>query len=189
MTFTETTIAGVVAVDLAPVTDARGFFARLHCAEDFARAGHPFGSAQTSLSRNMRAGTLRGLHWQAPPHAEAKLVRVVRGRAFDVAVDLRPGSPTYTRWLGFDLGAENGRAVLIPEGVAHGFITLDPETDVLYQIAQAFRPGVGRGARWDDPAFGITWPRAPVVISDRDAGYPDFEFTTADQQALSGQSG
>lgn len=173
MRFTATGIDGVAAVDIEPVADERGAFARLHCPEEFAAAGHPFAPLQTSLSRNARAGTLRGLHYEAAPHEEAKLVRVTRGAIFDVAVDLRPASPTYRRWTGTELTAENGRALLIGKGIAHGFITLADDTDVLYQIDAIFTPGHGRGARWDDPAFGIEWPRAPVVISQRDATYPD----------------
>jgi dTDP-4-dehydrorhamnose 3,5-epimerase len=175
MRFSPTEIAGVVVVELTPVEDVRGLFARLHCPEEFAGAGWPFAPAQTSLSRNPAAFTLRGLHWQAPPYGEGKLVRAVRGRMFDVAVDLRPGSPTHRRWTASELSAENGRALLIPEGVAHGFLTLEPDTDVLYQIDRAFTPGHERGARWNDPAFAIQWPAAPAVISERDAAYPDFE--------------
>ncbi|HEY3696553.1 dTDP-4-dehydrorhamnose 3,5-epimerase family protein [Phenylobacterium sp.] len=175
MRFQSTEIAGVVAVDLEPVTDARGFFARLHCPEEFAAAGVPFVPVQTSLSRNHAALTLRGLHYQAAQHGEAKLVRAVRGRIFDVAVDLRPDSPTHRRWTGTELSAGTGRALLIPPGVAHGFLTLEPETDVLYQIDRAFAPGHERGARWDDPAFAIAWPARPQVIAERDAAYPAYE--------------
>ena len=174
MIFTETAVAGVVVVEPEPASDARGFFARLHCPEDFARAGHAFVPAQTSLSHNARAGTLRGLHYQAAPHAETKLVRITRGRAFDVVVDLRPDSPTHRGWTGVELDAANTRAVLIPEGVAHGFLTLEDDTDVLYQIAPAYTPGHDRGVRWNDPAFAVAWPFAPLVISDRDAAYPDY---------------
>jgi dTDP-4-dehydrorhamnose 3,5-epimerase len=174
MRFAETEIAGVVVVDVEPHTDARGSFARLHCPDEFAAAGHPFTPAQTSLSRNPHAGTLRGLHYQPSPHAEVKLVRAVRGRVFDVAVDLRPGSPTHRRWTASELSAGNARALLIPEGVAHGFLTLEPDTDVLYQISPKFEPGHEAGVRWDDPAFGIAWPLRPKVISERDAGYPDY---------------
>lgn len=177
MRFQATEIEGVTVVDLEPATDDRGAFARLHCPAEFAAAGHPFEPAQTSLSRNIAAHTLRGLHFQAAPRAETKLVRVVRGRIFDVAVDLRPQSPTYLRWTGHELSAENGRALLISEGMAHGFITLEPESDVLYQIAPAFEPGHDRGVRWDDPAFGVAWPAAPAVISSRDASYADYAPT------------
>ena len=173
MRFTETVIAGVVVVDIEPRADERGAFARLQCPEEFAAAGHPFTPIQTSLSRNPRAGTLRGMHYQLATHAEAKLVRVVRGRMFDVALDLRPASPTYRHWTAAELSADNARALLIPEGVAHGFLTLEPDTDVLYQISPAFRPGHEAGVRWVDPAFDITWPAAPALISDRDANYAD----------------
>ena len=172
--FGPTPIAGVVVIDTAPARDERGSFARLHCLEAFAAAGHPFVPAQTSMARNVAAGTLRGLHWQAEPDAETKLVRVVRGRVFDVAVDVRPDSPTHRRWFGVELDAEGGRALLLGPGIAHGYVTLESETDLVYQISPAFRPGFGRGARWDDPAFGIAWPRAPVVIGERDASFPDY---------------
>jgi dTDP-4-dehydrorhamnose 3,5-epimerase len=174
MRFTETEIAGVVVVDVEPHADVRGSFARLQCPDEFAAAGHAFAPAQTSLSRNPSAGTLRGLHYQPAPHGEGKLVRAVRGRIFDVAVDLRPGSATHRRWTASELSADNGRALLIPEGVAHGFLTLEHDTDVLYQISPAFQPGHEAGVRWDDPAFAIAWPRAPVLISDRDAAYPSY---------------
>ena len=173
MRFAPTKIAGVVVVDIEPRADTRGAFARLHCPEEFAAAGHPFEPAQTSLSRNPRAFTLRGLHYQPAPHAEMKLVRTVRGRMFDVAVDLRLESPTYRQWVGAELSAETGRALLIGEGIAHGFLTLEPDTDVLYQISPAFQPGHEAGVRWDDPAFGIVWPGPPALISPRDAAYPD----------------
>jgi len=173
MRFTPTEIAGVVRVDAEPHRDDRGLFARLHCPDEFAAAGIPFAPAQTSVSRNPHVHTLRGLHYQPAPNAETKLVRVTRGRIFDVAVDLRPASPTYRRWTGAELSAENLAALFIPEGVAHGFLTLEPDTDVIYQIAPAFRPGHEAGVRWDDPAFGIQWPAAPALISPRDAAYPD----------------
>ncbi|WP_411287290.1 dTDP-4-dehydrorhamnose 3,5-epimerase family protein [Phenylobacterium sp.] len=174
MRFTQTDIAGVVIVDAAPHADDRGAFARLHCPEEFAAAGHPLTPVQTSVSRNPAAGTLRGLHHQPAPYAEVKLVRAVRGRMFDVVVDLRPDSPTHRRWTATELSAENLRALLIPVGVAHGFLTLEPDTDVLYQIAPAFRAGHEAGVRWDDPAFAIAWPAPPQVISPRDAAYPDY---------------
>lgn len=174
MIFTEAAIPGVFLVGIEPASDDRGFFARLQCPEEFARHGLAFSPAQTSLSRNIAAGTLRGMHFQAAPMAETKLVRVVRGAAFDVVVDLRPHSPTFRRWVGYELSARNGQAMFIPEGIAHGFLTLEPDTDVLYQIAPAYTPGHDRGVRWDDPAFGIEWPRRPEVISARDAAYADF---------------
>jgi dTDP-4-dehydrorhamnose 3,5-epimerase len=174
MLFTETGIVGVILLDLEPIADERGSFARLQCPDEFAAAGYPFTPAQTSLSRNAAAGTLRGMHYQPAPNAETKVVRAVRGRIFDVAVDLRRGSPTHWRWTGAELSAENGRALMIPEGVAHGFLTLEPDTDVLYQISPAYRPGHEAGVRWNDPAFGIQWPAQPALISARDAAYPDY---------------
>ncbi len=174
MRFVHTEIDGVIIVEVEPHSDERGFFARTHCPEEFAAAGHPFIPAQTSLSRNVAARTLRGMHYQPAPHGEAKLVRAVRGRIFDVALDLRPDSRTRLRWTATELSADNGRALLIPEGVAHGFLTLEPDTDVLYQIDRMFEAGHGIGVRWNDPAFAIDWPAAPDVISGTDAAYPDF---------------
>ena len=175
MRFLATDIAGVVIVEARPSTDARGGFARLHCPEDFAAAGIPFAPVQTSLSTNPTSGTLRGLHFQNAPRAETKLVRAVRGRVFDVAVDLRRDSPTHRRWIGMELSAENLRGLFIPEGVAHGFLTLEPDTDVLYQIAPAHTPGHAAGVRWNDPAFAIAWPVAPTLMSPADAAYPDYD--------------
>jgi dTDP-4-dehydrorhamnose 3,5-epimerase len=175
MRFLPTPIAGVVVVETEPHSDERGHFARLHCPDEFARAGLGFAPAQTSLSHNRRAGTLRGMHYQAAPHAETKLVRAVRGRMLDVAVDVRPDSPTFRRWFAVELSHDNGRGLFIGEGLAHGFLTLEDDTDVLYQISPMFTPGHDRGFRWDDPAFGIEWPMAPRVISDRDARYGDFQ--------------
>ena len=173
MRFSATGVAGVVVIDIEPRTDERGAFARLHCPDEFAAAGHPFTPAQTSLSRNPHLGTLRGMHYQPSPHGEVKLVRCIRGRIFDVAVDLRPESATYRQWVAAELSWDIGRALLIPEGVAHGFLTLEPDSDVLYQIAPRYEPGHEAGVRWDDPAFAIDWPAAPKVISPRDASYPD----------------
>ena len=175
MIFTPTPIAGVIVIEPSPIEDERGSFRRLHCPDVFAAAGHPFAPAQTSMARNTAAGTLRGLHWQAEPEAETKLVRVTRGRIFDVAVDIRPDSPTHRRWFSLELDADGARALLLGPGIAHGYMTLEPDTDVLYQISPAFRSGFGRGARWDDPAFGIAWPRTPAVIGVRDAAYPVYE--------------
>jgi dTDP-4-dehydrorhamnose 3,5-epimerase len=174
MRFAATDIEGVVVVDIEAHVDARGAFARLHCPDEFAAAGHPFTPAQTSLSRNPHSGTLRGMHYQPNPFGETKLVRCVRGRIYDVVIDLRTDSPTHRRWAAFELSAGNARALLIPEGVAHGFLTLEAETDVLYQISPAFQPGHEAGVRWDDPAFAVVWPGQPQLISARDAGYPDY---------------
>ncbi|MCA6257387.1 MAG: dTDP-4-dehydrorhamnose 3,5-epimerase family protein [Phenylobacterium sp.] len=174
MRFSPTPIAGAVVVDIDPVEDERGGFARLFCPRAFAAAGHPFSPAQTSLSRNRAAFTLRGMHFQPAPFDEGKLVRVTRGRIFDVVVDLRPKSPTFRQWTGVELSAETGRALLIGRGLAHGFLTLEADTDVHYEIDRFFEPGKGEGVRWNDPAFGIAWPAEPRVMSDRDAAWPDF---------------
>ncbi len=174
MRFSPTALPGVVVVDIDAHTDERGSFARLQCPDEFAEAGIPFSPVQTSVSRNPTARTLRGMHYQPAPFAETKLVRVVRGRMFDVAVDLRPDSPTFRQWVGEELSADNARALFIPEGVAHGFLTLEPDTDVLYQISPAFQPGHEAGVRWNDPALAIRWPGEPRLISERDATYPDF---------------
>jgi dTDP-4-dehydrorhamnose 3,5-epimerase len=172
--FAPTAIAGAFAVELELQADDRGDFARTFCAREFAAAGAPFQVVQTSLSRNRRAGTLRGMHYQAPPHQEAKLVQCVRGRIFDAAIDLRPGSPTYRRVAALELDADGALAFFIPAGCAHGFLTLQDASDVLYYMDTAFVAGVGRGVRWDDPAFAIPWPAPPRVISPRDAAYEDF---------------
>lgn len=174
MRISETGIPGVQLIEAEPASDPRGSFARLYCPDEFAAAGIDFSPVQVNLSRNPAALTLRGMHYQEPPRAEAKLVHVTRGAIFDVAVDLRPESQTYRRWTSARLDAGSMAALFIPEGCAHGFLTLEPHTDVLYHMGRMFEPGWGRGVRWDDPAFAIDWPARPQVISDRDAGYPDF---------------
>ena len=174
MRFEPTSIPGVVIVELEPHADDRGYFARAYCPDEFVAAGFPFTPVQSSLSRNHAVRTLRGMHYQPASHGEAKLVRVVRGRIYDVALDLRPDSPTRLQWTATELSADNGRALLIPEGVAHGFLTLEPDSDIFYMIDRMFVPGHGRGVRWNDPAFAIDWPAAPDVISPADADLPDF---------------
>ena len=172
MLFVKTEIAGVIEVQLQPHRDQRGFFARAYCPEEFAAAGLTLNSQQINLSRNDQRLTMRGMHYQDAPHAEAKVVRVVRGRIFDCVVDLRPDELTYRQWIGRYLDADTGNALLIPEGCAHGFLTLEPHTDVLYQMGRIFEPGHARGFRFDDPAIGIVWPEAPVVISEQDLAWP-----------------
>lgn len=179
MIFRETKLAGAFVIDLEPRTDDRGFFARTFCEREFAEHGLPIRFPQCNVSRNKAKGTLRGMHFQAAPHQESKLVRCVTGAIHDVVVDLRAGSPTYLAWVGVDLSAENGRALFIPEGLAHGFLTLEDHTDVFYHMGDFFRPEGAMGARWDDPRFGIEWPATPSVIAERDATYPDFEPTGA----------
>jgi dTDP-4-dehydrorhamnose 3,5-epimerase len=175
--FRETRVAGSYLVEPERIEDERGFFARTFSSRDFAARGLDDRVEQSSTSFNARRGTLRGMHYQAAPHGEAKLVRCTRGAIYDVAVDLRPDSPSYLRWVGTELSAENGRALFVPEGCAHGFQTLVDGSEVLYQISTAYVPEAARGVRWDDPAFNIDWPPAPLegrTMAPRDAGYPDF---------------
>lgn len=152
--------------------DSRGYFTRLWCVEEFTRAGAHFVPGQISASVNRLAGTLRGLHWQNAPHAETKLIRATRGRVWDVAVDLRPDSPTRLAWFGLELDAANHLALLIPPGFAHGFVTLTADAELLYCIDTAYHAEAVQGARYDDAALGIGWPRAPAVIGERDLGWP-----------------
>lgn len=172
MKLTETEIAGVFDVALQPHQDQRGFFARIFCTQEFERAGLDFASPQINLSRNDHAYTLRGMHFQNPPHAEAKLVRVSRGAIFDVVVDLRPGQPTYLQHITRRLDGESAAALYIPEGCAHGFLTLEPDCDVIYQMSKSYVQGHAKGLRFDDPALKINWPQQPRVIAPADLAWP-----------------
>jgi dTDP-4-dehydrorhamnose 3,5-epimerase len=177
MRFTETPLTGAWVIDVDPLTDERGWFARTFDAAEFEARGLSASVVQCNASFNVRRDTLRGLHYQAAPHGESKLVRCVAGRIFDVAVDLRPDSPTYCRWHGVELSAANRRMFYIPDGFAHGFQTLSDDAELLYMMGHEYVPGAGRGVRFDDPAFGIEWP-PPVserTVSERDRGYPDLE--------------
>lgn len=172
MRFSELPFPGAYLIELEPHADERGFFARCFAEEEFAEHGLKTRFPHCNLSRNARNGTLRGMHYAIAPSDEAKVVRCVSGAIFDVIVDLRAG--TFGKWAGAELTGENGRAVYIPAGCAHGFMTLADRTDVFYQMGDVFRPETARGFRWDDKAFGIAWPQTPRVISPRDAGYTDF---------------
>jgi dTDP-4-dehydrorhamnose 3,5-epimerase len=172
MRFTESKLPGVFLVDLEPFADERGFFARTYCSEEFATRGLSMELRQCSVSFNARRGTLRGLHLQAAPHEEHKLVRVTAGSIFDVIVDVRPSSATYRHWVSVELNAQNRRAVFIPAGFAHGFMTLSDDAEVFYMISAPHSRPHARGFRWNDPAFGVEWPMLPSVISERDAAYP-----------------
>ena len=174
MKFTGTKIPGVVIVEIEPIGDERGFFARSYCAREFEAAGLTLPVAQTNLSYNAARSTLRGMHYQADPKPEPKLVRCLRGAIFDVAIDLRPQSPSYCDWFGLELSEGSGKALFVPPGCAHGFLTLADDTLVSYVMGEFYVPDLSRGVRWNDPAFGIEWPDLPAVISDRDAGYVDF---------------
>ncbi len=175
MLFKPTSLAGAVVVELEPHGDERGFFARTLCEREFAEQGLPTRFPQCNLSRNHQRGTLRGMHYNAAPHEESKLVRCIRGAIYDVIVDLRRESPTRYQWVGVELRADNGKALFVPEGFAHGFLTLSDETDVFYHMGAFYEPGAARGFRHDDPLFRIQWPLTPAVISERDATYADFE--------------
>ncbi|MGI8855223.1 MAG: dTDP-4-dehydrorhamnose 3,5-epimerase [Thermomicrobiales bacterium] len=177
MLFTETEIRGAFILDAEQIADERGFFARSWARDEFEAHGLNPTLAQCNLSYNHRAGTVRGMHWQAAPHAETKLVRCTRGSLYDVIVDLRPDSPTYLRWVGVELTAENGRALYIPEGCGHGFQTQEDATEVFYMITEYYAPDAARGMRWNDPAINVTWPLEVTVISERDANYPPIEVT------------
>jgi dTDP-4-dehydrorhamnose 3,5-epimerase len=174
--FTETPLAGAWVLEAEPVEDERGWFARTFDADEFAARGMEAAVVQANASFNARRDTLRGLHLQREPHGEPKLVRCVRGAIFDVAVDLRLGSPTHRAWHAVELRAGDGRGFYIPAGMAHGFQTLEDDTEVHYLMGARYVPEAATGVRWDDPAFGIVWPE-PVdarIMSDRDRGYPDY---------------
>jgi dTDP-4-dehydrorhamnose 3,5-epimerase len=176
MQFIETPLPGAWVIEPDKLSDDRGWFARTFDADEFAVRGLNPAVVQCNASLNVQEGTLRGMHYQADPHGESKLVRCVRGAIFDVAVDVRLGSSTCRRWHGVELSAENARAFYIPAGLAHGFQTLTDDSEVLYQMGHRYVPEAARGVRWDDPVFAIAWPpaRGERTISERDAGYPDF---------------
>ncbi len=173
MRFQETTLPGVVIVKAEPTMDERGAFVRLYCPEEFGEAQIDFQSTQVNLSTNSSRYTLRGLHFQRAPYAEAKLVRCISGRAWDVAVDLRQG-PHFGKWQAFELDSATLDAVFLPEGVAHGFLTLAEDTSLLYQMGRSYVPGHAAGIRWDDPELAIEWPAEPLVISEKDRNLPSL---------------
>jgi dTDP-4-dehydrorhamnose 3,5-epimerase len=175
MKFMPTKLAGVWIVEMERHHDERGWFARSWCADEFRAHGLEPALLQCNSSYNAKRGTLRGMHYQAAPHGEAKLVRCTRGAAFDVALDLRVDSSTYRQWVSTEISADNGTALYIAPGCAHGFQTLEDKTEVFYSIAHPYEPTAGCGVRWSDPQFAIAWPlpEAPI-LSARDAAYPDF---------------
>jgi dTDP-4-dehydrorhamnose 3,5-epimerase len=175
MTFEELELRGAFVLDLERREDERGFFARTWCANELGEHGLNTRLVQANMSWNPRQGTLRGMHFQHPPHAEAKVVRATRGAIYDVIIDLREGSETYKQWVGVELSADNGRALYVPEGFAHGFQTLVPDVEVHYLVTEFYTPEAEGGVRWDDPAFGIDWPDpANAFLSAKDATWPDF---------------
>lgn len=174
MKFIETKIKDSFIVELEPIEDSRGFFARSFCRREFEAHGLDPCVNQCGVSVNPKKGTLRGMHYQDDPYAESKLIRCIRGAVYDVALDLRADSATFKEWVAVELSADNRRSVYIPAGCAHGFLTLEDDTEVAYQMSQFHMPDYARGVRWNDPAFGIVWPDKVRIISDKDREYPDF---------------
>jgi dTDP-4-dehydrorhamnose 3,5-epimerase len=174
MIFEETPLSGAYVVDLELVRDERGFFARAWCQREFAERGLSVQFVQTNVAYSRKKGTLRGLHYQVPPHQEAKLVRCTAGRIYDVIVDLRRHSPTCGRWFGVELARTTYRMLFVPEGFAHGYLTLEDDTEVTYQVSQFYAPAFERGIRYDDPGLAIKWPGPIEVVSVKDQGWEDF---------------
>lgn len=174
MIFSETQLKGAYLIALEKREDSRGFFARGWCQREFEDHQLTARIVQSNISLSWTKGTLRGMHYQVAPYAEAKVVRCTRGAIFDVIIDLRPESATYRRWLGVELTADNYRMLFVPEGFAHGFLTLEDHTEVTYHVSQFYTPEAERGVRWNDPAFNIRWPAPVVVISDKDSRWPDY---------------
>jgi len=174
MQFTETQLPGVFVIELDRLEDERGWFARTWCRKEFAKRGLPVDIAQCSLSHNLQRGTLRGMHFQTAPHSEAKLVRCVAGAVHDVALDLRPDSPTFKQSFAIELSSENGRSVFLPEGIAHGFQSLMDDSTLFYQMTTPHVADAASGVRWNDPAFAIEWPLADPNLNACDQAWPDF---------------
>lgn len=177
MKFEQTALSGAYVVDLERHSDARGFFARSYCSDEFAQLGLVSHWPQCNVSFNAQKGTLRGLHFNAAPHAETKLVRCTMGSIYDVIVDLRPDSETWMGWIGVELDAASRRALYVPAGFAHGFVTLSDDTEVLYQMSARYVPDAARGLYFCDPALGVRWPIPVEVISERDASYPNVDLS------------
>jgi dTDP-4-dehydrorhamnose 3,5-epimerase len=173
MKFLSVPLPGAYVMEIEPVRDERGFFARTWCAQELKAHGLNSNLAQCSISFNKRRGTLRGMHYQEQPFAEAKLIRCSSGEIYDVVVDLRRASPTYCKWFAIELTAANGKMLYVPEGVAHGFQTLTDGAEVSYQISETYRPEFARGVRWNDSSFGIEWPIRDSIVSERDRAFPD----------------
>lgn len=178
MIFRETSLAGSFVIGLEPMTDSRGFFARGWCEDEYRAHGLISRVAQTNLSFNARKGTLRGLHYQAPPFEEARTLRCIRGEAFAVIVDIRPESPTFREYFSLTISADNRLALYVPPRFALGFQTLSDDVEFLYLMSETYDPGFARGIRWDDPSIGIAWPDDDRTILERDATYPDFDTGT-----------
>ncbi|MGB5812387.1 MAG: dTDP-4-dehydrorhamnose 3,5-epimerase [Polyangiales bacterium] len=175
MKFTETPVEGAYVIEMKPIQDERGFFARTWCRTELEEQGLNAALEQINLGFSTKAHTLRGLHFQGAPHAEVKLVSCPRGSVFDVVADLRPESSTYLKWHGVELSLGNGRMLYVPEGCAHGYLTLEADTVLVYNTSKKYAPDVASGVAWNDPALGIVWPAQPAVISDADRGWPSLE--------------
>jgi len=175
MIFTQTKLSNVFEIGMDPLPDDRGFFARTWCQQEFEDRGLNPRLVQCSVSFNWKRGTLRGMHYQAAPYPETKIVRCTRGAIYDVVIDLRPRSETLKEWVAVTLTSEKRNMIYVPEGCAHGFLTLEDETEVFYQMSEFYHPELSCGVRWDDPAFQISWPGTVQVMSERDRSYPDFE--------------
>jgi dTDP-4-dehydrorhamnose 3,5-epimerase len=188
--FTKAPLEGAFVIDLEKREDDRGFFARAWCEREFADYELVTRLVQCNLAFNQRSGTLRGMHYQEAPYAEVKLVRCTRGAVYDVIVDLRPDSTTFMQWMAVELTAENRRMLYVPEGFAHGYQTLVPETEVFYQVSEFYTPDAEGGVRWNDPAFAIEWPATETrTISEKDASWPDFRDATVETAPSSAARG
>jgi len=175
MIFHELDIPGALLIEPERKPDRRGFFARTYCRHELEERGLDPAVVQCNISVNRFRGTVRGMHWQAEPHPEVKLVRCTAGAIHDVILDLRPDSPTFKQHLGVDLDADNRLSLYIPKGLAHGFQSLEDDTEVFYQMSEFYHPELARGVRWNDPAFSVSWPLEVTEISEKDLGFPDFE--------------
>jgi dTDP-4-dehydrorhamnose 3,5-epimerase len=173
--FHETPLSGAYVIELEKRGDDRGFFARAFCRNEFEKAGLSAAFVQINNSLSVDVGTLRGMHYQLPPHAETKVVRCIRGALWDCILDVRPESPTFGKWFGDTLSAENRKMMYVPKGFGHGLITLEPNTEAFYLVDEFYNPASERGVRWNDPKFGIHWPIEPRVVSEKDSGHRDFD--------------
>lgn len=174
MRFTPTIIPGLTVIHLEPLHDERGFFARSWCRREFEAHGLNSNCMQCNVAYNLHENTLRGLHYQAPPHEEAKLIQVLRGAVYDVVFDVRPTSPTFQKWFSLELSAANHQMLYVPEGCAHGYLTLTDDCQMSYQMTAEYDPASGRGVRWNDPLLAGAWPRIPQHMSERDQSFPNF---------------
>ena len=177
MIFTKTNLEGAYVIDIEKKEDDRGFFARTFCAQEFLSNELDSTFVQANTSFNYKKGTLRGMHFQKSPYEEDKLVRCTKGSIFDVIIDIRKDSPTYKKWFGVELSEENRKSLFVPKGFAHGYLTLEDNSEVTYLVTEFYTPEADSGIKFDDPAFNIEWPMTPVVISEKDSNHPDYKET------------